>query len=154
MQKDVALTLELDPDLDAAFIGDAVRLRQVLTNLVSNAVKFTETGQVRLEARRAAEGRALFVVSDTGIGFDEEFKQRIFHRFQQADGSITRRFGGSGLGLAISADLVRLMGGRLDCDRRRMEARGSGSNCLCRLRLRLRSRLLPPPRDPSRAMSA
>ncbi len=116
MQKDVALTLELDPDLDAAFIGDAVRLRQVLTNLVSNAVKFTETGQVRLEARRAAEGRASFVVSDTGIGFDEEFKQRIFHRFQQADGSITRRFGGSGLGLAISADLVRLMGGRLDCE--------------------------------------
>lgn len=116
MQKGVELTLELDPALDAAFIGDVVRLRQVLTNLVSNAVKFTETGQVRVEARLAADGRASFLVSDTGIGFDEEFKQRIFHRFQQADGSITRRFGGSGLGLAISADLVRLMGGRLDCE--------------------------------------
>ncbi|WP_318240594.1 ATP-binding protein [Brevundimonas guildfordensis] len=116
MQKGVDLSLDVDPRLDAVFVGDAVRLRQVLTNLVSNAVKFTEVGEVRLEVGRAADGRALFAVSDTGIGFDQEFKQRIFHRFQQADGSITRRFGGSGLGLAISADLVQLMGGRLDCD--------------------------------------
>ncbi|MFS0739566.1 ATP-binding protein [Brevundimonas sp. 3P9-tot-E] len=116
MQKDVELSLDLHPVLDAVFIGDVVRLRQVLTNLVSNAVKFTEAGRVRIEVTRTADGRASFAVCDSGIGFDEDFKQRMFHRFQQADGSITRRFGGSGLGLAISADLVRLMGGRLDCE--------------------------------------
>jgi signal transduction histidine kinase/CheY-like chemotaxis protein len=116
MQKDVELSLDLHPVLDAVFIGDVVRLRQVLTNLVSNAVKFTEAGRVRIEVTRTADGRASFAVCDSGIGFDEDFKQRMFHRFQQADGSITRRFGGSGLGLAISADLVRLMVGRLDCE--------------------------------------
>jgi CheY-like chemotaxis protein/anti-sigma regulatory factor (Ser/Thr protein kinase) len=99
-------------------VGDLVRLKQILTNLLSNAVKFTEKGEVRLTVRDAggAEPRFRFDVSDTGVGFDAAQKERIFARFQQADGSITRRFGGTGLGLAISRQLTELMGGALDCE--------------------------------------
>ncbi|MFX6461740.1 ATP-binding protein, partial [Acinetobacter baumannii] len=74
-----------------------------------------QEGAVTLEVVQGEGERVRFTVTDTGIGFDVEFKSRIFHRFQQEDGSITRQFGGSGLGLAISDDLVRLMGGELDC---------------------------------------
>ncbi|MEN5146111.1 hybrid sensor histidine kinase/response regulator [Brevundimonas diminuta] len=116
MDKGLELRLELDPDLPRRVVGDAVRLRQVLTNLVSNALKFTQEGAVTLSVVRHEADQVRFAVADTGIGFDAGFKARIFHRFQQEDGSITRRFGGSGLGLAISDDLVRLMGGELDCE--------------------------------------
>ena len=112
----VSLVFDLDPDAPKYVSGDAVRLRQVLTNLVSNALKFTEQGTVTMTVRAADAGRIGFEVRDTGIGFDADQKARIFGRFQQADGSITRRFGGTGLGLAISAALVELMGGTLDCD--------------------------------------
>ena len=114
--KGVALVFDMDPAAPKWVKGDAVRLRQVLTNLVSNALKFTEAGTVTLSVKVAAAGRIGFAVRDTGIGFDAEQKARIFQRFQQADGSITRRFGGTGLGLAISTALVELMGGELDCD--------------------------------------
>ena len=114
--KHVALEVEFDPALKGHVEGDAVRVRQVLTNLVSNALKFTSEGAVRLAVSAAGEGRVLFRVTDTGLGFDGDTKSRIFGRFQQADGSITRRFGGTGLGLTISAALVELMGGALDCD--------------------------------------
>ncbi len=114
--KGVELRLDYDPTLPRRVIGDAVRLRQVLTNLISNALKFTQEGAVTLEAVQGEGESVRFTVTDTGIGFDAEFKSRIFHRFQQEDGSITRQFGGSGLGLAISDDLVRLMGGELDCE--------------------------------------
>ncbi|MDQ8027855.1 MAG: response regulator, partial [Brevundimonas sp.] len=114
--KGVALNVDFDPALSGFVEGDAVRLRQVLTNLVSNALKFTAEGAVTLTVQATGEGRALFRVSDTGVGFDAEQKSRIFVRFQQADGSITRRFGGTGLGLAISTALVDLMGGALDCE--------------------------------------
>jgi CheY-like chemotaxis protein/anti-sigma regulatory factor (Ser/Thr protein kinase) len=99
-------------------VGDAVRLKQILTNLLSNAVKFTEKGEVRLTVRYlgGADRRFRFDVSDTGLGFDAAQKERVFARFQQADGSITRRFGGTGLGLAISRQLTELMGGGLDCE--------------------------------------
>jgi CheY-like chemotaxis protein len=97
-------------------VGDAVRLRQILINLLSNAVKFTEKGRVTISARPAAPGVARFTVTDTGVGFASNEKHRLFGRFEQADGSITRRFGGSGLGLAISSQLAELMGGTLDCD--------------------------------------
>jgi CheY-like chemotaxis protein/anti-sigma regulatory factor (Ser/Thr protein kinase) len=97
------------------FAGDTVRLTQVLSNLLSNAVKFTESGSVTLEVE--AHGDAiLFRVADTGIGFDEEVRRRLFRRFEQADASIRRRFGGTGLGLAISRSLVELMGGRIEVD--------------------------------------
>lgn len=112
--KGLALILELSPELDTPVTGDALRLKQVLTNLVSNAVKFTEAGTVTLRVHPASTG-VRFEVSDTGIGFDETQRAIIFERFQQADGAITRKFGGSGLGLAISRELVALMGGRLDC---------------------------------------
>ncbi|MBU1383368.1 MAG: response regulator [Alphaproteobacteria bacterium] len=116
--KGVALEVDFDPALSGSFKGDAVRLRQVLTNLVSNALKFTGEGTVRLAVEAGADDRILFRVSDTGVGFDREQRSRIFHRFQQADGSIPRRYGGTGLGLAISTALVDLMGGELDCESR------------------------------------
>jgi len=116
--QDTGVTLEarVDPALDRFVCGDVVRIRQVLTNLISNALKFTAAGAVRLSIEPAAEGRVRFTVADTGVGFDAEQKTRIFGRFHQADGSITRRFGGTGLGLAISRDLTELLGGHLDCD--------------------------------------
>jgi signal transduction histidine kinase/CheY-like chemotaxis protein len=101
------------PEADRRFAGDTVRLTQVLSNLLSNAVKFTEAGEVRLEVD-AAGGTVGFTVADTGIGFDEEVRERLFRRFEQADASIRRRFGGTGLGLAISRSLVELMGGSIE----------------------------------------
>ena len=111
----VALVFELDPSAPKWVEGDPVRLRQILTNLVSNALKFTDRGTVTLSVSAAEGDRIGFAVRDTGIGFDSEQGARIFQRFQQADGSITRRYGGTGLGLAISTALVDLMGGALDC---------------------------------------
>lgn len=103
----------LSPEADRRFAGDTVRLTQVLSNLLSNAVKFTEAGEVRLEVD-AAGGTVGFTVADTGIGFTEEVRQRLFRRFEQADASIRRRFGGTGLGLAISRSLVDLMDGSIE----------------------------------------
>jgi signal transduction histidine kinase/CheY-like chemotaxis protein len=114
--KGVGVVLHVHPVFDRQVLGDAVRVRQVLTNLVSNALKFTSQGKVSLTVEPGLEGDVRFIVTDTGVGFDEEQKARIFGRFQQADGSITRRFGGTGLGLAISRELVELMGGWLECD--------------------------------------
>ena len=114
--KDLKLIVEVDPYAQGSFDGDAPRIRQILTNLLGNAVKFTSAGQVKLavKARRDETSTHLtFEVSDTGIGFDEETRRRLFGRFQQADGSITRRFGGTGLGLAISRSLAEAMGGTL-----------------------------------------
>jgi CheY-like chemotaxis protein len=92
-----------------------VRVRQILANLVSNAIKFTAEGGVRLTVAPTDDGLIRFTIIDTGVGFDEAQKDRIFGRFHQADGSITRRYGGTGLGLAISRDLAEMMGGTLDC---------------------------------------
>ncbi|HEX7758573.1 MAG TPA: ATP-binding protein [Caulobacteraceae bacterium] len=118
--------LELDWSVDAAalgqWMGDPVRLTQVLSNLLSNAVKFTDAGSVRLQVVRFGDGVA-FTVTDSGIGFDDEVKSRLFRRFEQADASIRRRFGGTGLGLAISRSLVELMGGHIDVE----SAPGKGS---------------------------
>jgi len=113
----VALVVEFDPALTGSVEGDAVRLRQVLTNLLSNALKFTTSGSVQLSVTSMPEGRVAFRVTDTGVGFEPGQKGLIFRRFQQADGSITRRYGGTGLGLTISTALVELMGGvALECD--------------------------------------
>ncbi|MFN3536252.1 MAG: ATP-binding protein [Brevundimonas sp.] len=113
-EKGVHLSADITPDLHERVMVDAIRLRQVLTNLVSNAVKFTEVGSVRLGVT-ASGGRYRFEISDTGIGFRPEQAAEIFKPFQQADGTITRRFGGTGLGLAISSDLVKAMGGEIQC---------------------------------------
>ncbi|MEM7675695.1 MAG: ATP-binding protein [Myxococcota bacterium] len=96
-------------------MGDPTRLRQILTNLVSNALKFTHEGEVRLRVRRSGD-RVCFEVIDTGIGIPQERRDAIFDAFTQADTSTTRRFGGTGLGLTISAALVRRMGGALGVD--------------------------------------
>jgi len=117
-EKGVELRVSVAPDVDQEFRGDVVRVRQVVTNLVSNAVKFTDEGEVSVDVRRTSGGAIRIEVADTGVGFDPADKDKVFGRFQQADGSITRRFGGTGLGLAISRELVGLMGGELDCDSR------------------------------------
>ncbi|MDR3509874.1 MAG: response regulator [Caulobacteraceae bacterium] len=113
--KGLRLDAHIAPELEGWFLGDSMRIGQILTNLVSNAVKFTDAGSVTVTADSPGPGRLRFKVLDTGVGFDDAEKERLFGRFQQADGSITRRFGGSGLGLAISRQLAALMGGALDC---------------------------------------
>ncbi len=115
-EKGLDLVVEIAPGLDRPVLGDSVRVRQVLTNLLSNAVKFTEAGGVALQVQPTPDGRTRFLVSDTGLGFAMGDKARVLGRFEQADSSITRRFGGSGLGLSICSDLARLMGGELDCE--------------------------------------
>jgi len=114
----ITLAGQFDAALPARVVGDPTRLRQVLTNLLNNAVKFTERGgHVLLRAERlggdAALHRLAFEVRDTGIGISEAAQRRLFEPFTQADESTTRRFGGTGLGLAISKELVALMGGTL-----------------------------------------
>lgn len=114
-QKGVALAMEIDPAAAGAWRGDPLRLRQVLSNLASNAVKFTEAGQIVLRVRRLPEGLS-FEMSDTGVGIPRERLDAIFDKFAQADASSTRRFGGAGLGLAICRELVALMGGRIQVE--------------------------------------
>ena len=105
------------PEAAGTYDGDAGRISQILSNLLANAVKFTTRGEVRLEVDRL--GQALrFAVSDTGVGFDEGVRQRLFKRFVQADQSITRQFGGTGLGLSICAALAEMMGGQISADAR------------------------------------
>ncbi|MBV9508829.1 MAG: response regulator, partial [Caulobacteraceae bacterium] len=119
--KGLRLEVDIAAAADGAYVGDAPRLRQILSNLIGNAVKFTTEGHVRLTvtaARGETASRLIFEVRDTGIGFDAETKARLFSRFEQADGSITRKFGGSGLGLAISRSLAEAMGGSLAADAR------------------------------------
>jgi signal transduction histidine kinase/ActR/RegA family two-component response regulator len=110
--KGLALQWRVEDDAAGGVLGDELRITQVLSNFLSNAVKFTEHGEVSLEVNRDGDG-VRFAVRDTGIGFPEEVGNRLFHRFEQADASITRRFGGTGLGLAICASLSELMGGRV-----------------------------------------
>jgi signal transduction histidine kinase/DNA-binding response OmpR family regulator len=117
-EKSIELSVFVDPAARSGFRGDPTRLRQVLLNLVGNAVKFTEQGGVSVEVTvgRGAAGelpRIHFSVSDTGIGMSEDARTALFQKFTQADSSITRRFGGSGLGLAISKQLVELMDGEI-----------------------------------------
>jgi signal transduction histidine kinase/CheY-like chemotaxis protein len=116
-QKGLGLTADVGPGVPVAVIGDSLRLRQVLTNLVGNALKFTERGRiviaVREEKRHEGSTKLHFSVSDTGIGIPGDKHAHVFEAFSQADGSTTRRFGGTGLGLAISSTLVSLMGGRI-----------------------------------------
>jgi PAS domain S-box-containing protein len=110
--KGLSLRVSRDPALAPAYAGDAVRLAQILINLLTNAVKFTEKGQVELVVRSDGDGLSL-VVSDSGIGMSESVMARLFSPFEQGDGSTTRRFGGTGLGLSICKRLVALMKGRI-----------------------------------------
>jgi PAS domain S-box-containing protein len=112
--KDLALTCEIALDVPPLVIGDCVRFRQILTNLIANAVKFTYQGGVQISLRvNQGSGRLRCEVKDSGIGIEESIRGRIFEAFFQADGTTRRRFGGTGLGLAISKQLVEIMGGQI-----------------------------------------
>ena len=110
--KELTLTVKLDPELPEWVMGDPRRLRQILVNLLGNAIKFTLQGEVRLTVYPVKD-QICFAVMDTGIGMDNAQISDLFKAFEQADGKTTRRFGGTGLGLAISRDLATLMGGRI-----------------------------------------
>jgi len=116
-QKDLELAYQVDPAIPQFLMGDAHRIKQVLINLIGNAIKFTEKGEVVLrvvvEERAPSEVQLRFAVSDTGIGIPVEKQQLIFEAFSQADASTTRKYGGTGLGLAISSRIVALMGGKI-----------------------------------------
>ena len=116
-QKGLELAGRIAPDVPDRLVGDAPRLRQVLVNLVGNAIKFTDHGEVVVQVEKESEEAGAvvlgFLVADTGIGIPRDKQQLIFEAFAQADGSTTREYGGTGLGLSISAQLVELMGGRI-----------------------------------------
>ncbi|MGA2595506.1 MAG: response regulator [Bryobacteraceae bacterium] len=117
-KKGLELALDFDGDVPLAIVGDAMRLRQVLLNLIGNAMKFTKQGEVvvKVNLERRAENVAPllhFAIRDTGIGIPPEIQTKLFHAFEQGDASTTRRFGGTGLGLAISKRIVALMGGEI-----------------------------------------
>ncbi|MES2344304.1 MAG: protoglobin domain-containing protein [Pseudomonadota bacterium] len=129
-EKDVAVTLEVAPEAEGIFKGDPTRVRQIVNNLASNALKFTTEGQVALAVSHL-DGDLRIAVRDTGIGISAGKIGELFQKFTQADPSITRRFGGTGLGLAISRELARLMGGDITVE----SEEGVGSTFTARLPL-------------------
>tara|TARA_R110000782_G_scaffold250833_1_gene338234 strand:+ start:1022 stop:4222 length:3201 start_codon:yes stop_codon:yes gene_type:complete len=124
----VKITCQVAPEIATAVVGDETRLRQILTNIVGNASKFTEAGHVRLDAR-LTDGRLCVIVADTGPGIPADKLDHIFTGFSQADASITRRFGGSGLGLSISRSLALLLDGTLEL----VSEEGVGTNAILTL---------------------
>ena len=129
--KGITLELTIRDDASGIYLGDRTRVSQVLSNLISNAVKFTETGCVQVTARRHGDRRLCLSVSDTGVGFDRATAARLFQRFEQADVSVSRRYGGTGLGLSICASLAEMMGGRVAV----RSVPGKGSTFFAHLRL-------------------
>jgi signal transduction histidine kinase/NO-binding membrane sensor protein with MHYT domain/CheY-like chemotaxis protein len=144
-QKDIAFELDIDRAVRGWWIGDSARLRQVLTNLISNALKFTSAGRIEVTVQRTQAGVS-FAVADTGIGIPRDKLDAIFEKFTQADASTTRRYGGTGLGLAISHELVRLLGGELTV----ASTEGEGSRFAFSLPLRLTDEA-PPDAQPAAA---
>jgi len=119
-EKNLEMMYQMTPGVPSAIIGDVTRLRQILVNLLNNAIKFTEEGEIELSVelqpmtnQKTERGDILFSVRDTGIGIPPEHQERLFQAFTQADNSITRKYGGTGLGLAISKRLATLMGGNM-----------------------------------------
>jgi two-component system sensor histidine kinase/response regulator len=139
-RKGLELLCQVDADVPDGLIGDDNRLRQILLNLIGNAVKFTERGEVivRVHAQETGEADIGFEIIDSGIGIAPEKQQKIFRAFEQADASTTRRYGGTGLGLSISSRLVQMMGGRITVE----SELGTGSTFRFVARLR-RSTSLP-----------
>ena len=112
-EKRMEFILDYAPDLAHCFVGDPVRISQIILNLAGNAIKFTDTGSIEIKVKDDGESNLLFSVKDTGIGIPEEKQARIFEVFTQADSSTTRNFGGTGLGTTISRQLVEAMGGEI-----------------------------------------
>ncbi len=143
-KKGLELVYLLDDDVPIALRGDPWRLRQILTNLVGNAVKFTECGEVFLHVsvleKEEHHGRLCFKIRDTGIGISQETHEHIFKAFSQADGTTTRRYGGTGLGLPISKQLVEMMGGEIALE----SERDSGSTFSFTLPLKIGALPLEP----------
>ena len=137
--KGVGFRVRFDPKGPDRLMGDPLRIRQVVSNLISNAVKFTTEGEIAVSVacRVGADGSARLSVKvkDTGPGFSEELRSRLFSRFEQGDGSITRRYGGTGLGLSIASSLAQKMGGQIDCRARP----GEGATFVFRARLEVDS---------------
>ena len=134
--KALELVVRIDPGMPRHVVGDPGRIRQVMLNLVSNAIKFTERGHVLIEMTGQVletDAALRIAVTDTGIGIGEQARTRLFTEFSQADASTTRKYGGTGLGLAISKRLVELMGGRIGVE----STPGAGSTFWFELRLPL-----------------
>lgn len=119
-EKGIELAVVIPDEIPAELIGDPSRMRQILTNLIANAIKFTDRGEVVVELsvieRTGQIAELLFSIKDTGIGIPPEQLEQLFEPFSQADGSTTRRFGGTGLGLTICKEIVHLMGGEIGCE--------------------------------------
>ncbi|RLA76403.1 MAG: hypothetical protein DRG30_02890 [Epsilonproteobacteria bacterium] len=112
-EKNLEIIVDYDKEIGKNFFGDSLRLGQILTNLMSNAIKFTESGEIGIYIQRISADRFMFSVKDTGIGIKQEEQEKLFNSFSQADGSTTRKYGGTGLGLSISKQLIELMNGQL-----------------------------------------
>jgi PAS domain S-box len=136
-EKGLKLLLDIADDIPDRVIGDELRLAQILNNLISNAIKFTPSGQISLEVVKQQQTarfvELFFMVNDTGIGISREEKEKLFKSFSQVDSSITRRFGGTGLGLSISKKLVEAMHGTIDVE----SEKNKGSTFTFSVRLRL-----------------
>lgn len=115
-QKNLELVIDIDESLGDAYIGDGQRIRQILLNLLGNAIKFTRTGEVVLRVSSESDGEVYFEVQDTGIGMTAKQMSVLFERFSQADASITKEFGGTGLGLSITKRLIEMMGGEISVE--------------------------------------
>ncbi len=143
-EKQLDLAYAFEGEVPAAIAGDATRLRQILLNLLGNAIKFTEAGEVVLTVAPGDGDELLFTVRDTGIGMSPETLERLFRRFSQADSSTTRKYGGTGLGLAISRRLAELMGGDMQA-----ASAGPGAGSTFSFTIRAPRAELPPGQRPS-----
>jgi len=130
-EKGLNLVVTVADDVPASVKGDPTRLRQVLLNLLSNALKFTESGEVQLTLVRRGADELHFAVKDSGIGLTREGMAKLFQSFSQADSSTTRKYGGTGLGLVISKRLAEIMGGTMTA-----ESDGAGKGCTFRFHIK------------------